>query len=98
MAQIVPWYRGQLQVVGTRRILGKVLTGEALLLVQQRGDGAILLSEKLFQRLDLNQRCFVQRRQILQCQVAANRMVGPAPCRRSDATEQHQQKFQLHCY
>ena len=75
MAQVVPGRRGQPQIVGAWRVVGEVLAGEAFLLVEQHAHGFVLLREKLFQRFDFDLRCVAQGRQILQCQVAAHRMV-----------------------
>ncbi|MNT67150.1 hypothetical protein D3C72_2052670 [compost metagenome] len=97
VAQIVPGHGWQSQVVGARRVLGEVLPGEALLLVEQRAHSLVLLPEKLLQRLDVDLRCVAQGRQVLQRQVAAHRMVGPAPRHRRRSTKQQQEECQLHC-
>jgi hypothetical protein len=98
VAQMVTRYGGQLQVVGARRVLGEVFTGEAFLLLQQRDHGRILLGEKTLQRLDGNRWRIAQRRQCLQRQIAAHRVVRPAPRRRGRGTKQQQEKGQLHCF
>ncbi|MNF77392.1 hypothetical protein D3C84_595370 [compost metagenome] len=97
VAQIVPGHGWQSQVVGARRVLGEVLAGEALLLIEQRTHGLVLLRKKLFQRLDFDLRCITQGRQILQRQVAAHRMVRPAPGCGGRCTKQQQEECQLHC-
>ena len=96
--QIIPRYGWQLQVVGAWRVLGEVLAGEFFLLFQQCGHGVVLLREKLLQGLNFDLRGFAQGRQILQRQVAADRMVGPAPGCRGRCAQQQQEKCQLHCF
>ncbi|MNZ73638.1 hypothetical protein D3C78_920570 [compost metagenome] len=73
-----------------------MLTGEALLRLQQFAHARVLLGEKLLQGLDHDRRCVAQGGQFLQRQVAAHRMVGPAPSRGGSRAEQQQEKRQLH--
>ncbi|MNS92231.1 hypothetical protein D3C72_1263600 [compost metagenome] len=98
MAQIVTWHRWQFQIIGAWWVLCEVRTGEAFLLFQQCQHGRILLGEKLLQWLDFDRWRIAQRRQILQRQIAADRMVRPAPGARGGCTKQQQEEGQLHYF
>ncbi len=79
LLQIVPGLGWQLQAVGTWRVLGEVLPGELLLFIEQLRHCVILLGEELLQRFDCHQRRVAQGWQLLQRQVAAHCVIGPAP-------------------
>jgi hypothetical protein len=98
VAQIVTRHRRQLQIVGAWRVLSEVLAGEAFLLFQAAPARPGIAREKLLQRLDFDRWRIAQRRQILQRQIAADRMVRPAPGARGRCTKQQQEECQLHCF